>query len=250
MSKADRERSARQKLAEERAKQAARQKQQRLLLIVLGALAAVAVVVVAVVLVTNSGGGDKDGSDYTGALAPTTRNADGSVAMAKAGVTKPVLEVYEDFQCPACKNLEETLGATMKEQAAAGKVQVVYRPFRLFQQEPLKSNSQRAANAALCAPADKWIQFHDRLYAEQPEEGQVGFENDDLVTWGGEVGITGEAFAGCVTGGEKNAQVDQATAKAAQAGVQATPTLMLDGTKVSDDALTPEGLEKAIAAAA
>ncbi|KAB2342739.1 DsbA family protein [Actinomadura rudentiformis] len=249
MSKADRGRSARQRLAEERARQAARERQQRLLVIVLGAVAAAAIIVVAVVLVRNAGGGSEPGSDYKGELAPATRQPDGSVAMAKAGVAKPMLELYEDFQCPACKNLEDRLGATIKEQAAAGKVKVVYRPFRLFRQEPLKSNSQRAANAAACAPAGSWIRFHDRLFAEQPDEGEAGFENADLVEWGREAGITGDAFAKCVDGGEKNAMVDQATAHAAKAGVSATPTLMLDGKQVAGGALTPDGLTKAIEAA-
>ncbi|GAA2580052.1 thioredoxin domain-containing protein [Actinomadura fulvescens] len=246
MNKVDRERSARQRLAEERARQAARGKQRRLLFTVLGTIAAVAIVVVVVVLVRNAGNDSKTGSDYKGALAPTTRQQDGSVVMAAAGVAKPVLELYEDFQCPACKSVEDSLGTTIKEQAAAGKVRVVYRPFRLFGQEPLRSNSQRAANAAACAPAGRWVQYHDRLYAEQPEEGDVGFRNGDLIKWAGETGITGDAFARCVNGGEKNAVVDQATAYAAKAGVTATPTLMLDGRKAPNDALTPDGLKKAI----
>ncbi|MBO2449772.1 thioredoxin domain-containing protein [Actinomadura barringtoniae] len=248
MSKAERERSARQRLAEERLKQAARQKQQRMLMIVLGVVAVVAVAVVVIVTVSNSGD-DKKAPKYAGPLAPTSRQADGSIVMAKAGVAKPVLEVFEDFQCPACKALEDTTGKTIKEQAAAGAVKVVYRPFRLFQQEPLKSNSQRAANAAECAPADKWVPFHDQLYANQPEEGSDGFANKDLIKWAGEVGITGDAFTQCVNGGQKNASVDQATAYAQKAGVTGTPTLMLDGKKVGDDALTPDGLKKAISAA-
>ncbi|MFI0445246.1 DsbA family protein [Actinomadura sp. 6N118] len=249
MNKADRGRSVRQRLAEERARQAARERQRRLLFIVPGAVAAAAIVVVAVVLVRDTGGGSEPGSDYKGVLAPATRQPDGSVAMAKAGVAKPVLELYEDFQCPACKLLEDRLSTTIKEQAAAGKVKAVYRPFRLFQQEPLKSNSQRAANAAECAPAGSWIRYHDRLFAEQPREGEVGFENADLVEWGRAAGITGDAFAKCVNGGEKNAMVDRATAYAAKAGVTATPALKLDGKQVAGDALTPDGLKKAIEAA-
>ncbi|MFG2000157.1 DsbA family protein [Spirillospora sp. NPDC048911] len=250
MSMVDRERSARQRLAEERSRQAARDKQRRLLFVVLGTVVAVAVVVVAVVLVRGSTDDDSaPGSGYKGALAPATRQADGSVVMAEAGVAKPVLELYEDFQCPACKSVEESLGTTIKEQAAAGKVKVVYRPFRLFQQEPLKSNSQRAANAAECAPAGNWVRYHDRLYAEQPDEGDVGFENADLIKWGAEAGIPGGAFTACVNGGEKNALVDQATAHAARAGVTSTPTLMLDGKKAAASALTPDGLKKAIEAA-
>ncbi|MGH3391053.1 MAG: DsbA family protein, partial [Actinomadura sp.] len=167
--------------------------------------------------------------------------------MAKAGVTGPVLEVFEDFQCPACKNFEATNGDTLKRLAAEGKVKVVYRPFRLFNQDPLKSNSQRAAGAAACAPADKWVAFHDIIFRNQPPEGTEGFANDDLIGWAGEAGISGAAFEKCVTGGEQNAKVEQATQFATGAGIEGTPTLKLDGTRLGDEATyTKEGLEKAI----
>ena len=244
MSKAARERTARDRLAEERRRQAERQKRLRAIMITLGAIVVIAVVVVAFVAIQSN----KDKPvGYQGALAPLSREADGSVVMAKAGVNGPVLEVFEDFQCPACKNFEETNGDTVKKLAADGKVKVIFRPFRLFQQEPLKSNSQRAANAAECAPADKWVTFHDLVYKNQPAEGSQGFSNKDLIKWGKEAGINDAAFEKCVNGGEKNSVVDQATRYATSAGVQGTPTLNLNGTKLGDDATyTKAGLQKAV----
>ncbi|GAA2101338.1 DsbA family protein [Actinomadura alba] len=248
MSKAARERTARDRLAEERKRQAERHKRLRAIMVTLGAIAVIAVVVVAFVAVQSN----RDNTDgYQGPLAPLSRQADGSVVMAKAGVAGPVLEVFEDFQCPACKNFEDVNGDTAKRLAAEGKVKVIYRPFRLFQQEPLKSNSQRAANAAECAPADKWIALHDLIFKNQPAEGSKGFSNKDLIGWGKEAGINDAAFEKCVNQGEKNSVVDQATQYASSAGVQGTPTLNLNGTKLGDDATyTQAGLEKAIQAAA
>ncbi|MDL4821594.1 DsbA family protein [Actinomadura opuntiae] len=251
MSKADRERSARDRLADERRRAAAAQRRRRLLVVVLGAVAAVAVVVVIVVVVVgrNGGGGSKV-DDYTGPIAPATRQQDGSVAMANSGVTSPVLDVFEDFQCPACKAMEARVGGTMKKLAAEGKVRVVYRPFQLFQQDPLMSNSRRAANAAACMPADHWVKYHDKLYAEQPPEGDKGFPNADLIKWAARLGVTAPSFAACVNGGQKLGQVDRATAYAGKAGVTATPYLALNGRQLGDDALgSPDGLEKAVAKA-
>ncbi|MDX6743024.1 DsbA family protein [Actinocorallia sp. A-T 12471] len=244
MGKSSRERSARERIAEERRLQAKRDKQVKALAVGGGALALIAVAVGLVVL-ANSGGGDK--MEYTGALAPTSRQDDGSVVMAKEGVTGPTVEVYEDFQCPACKSLEETTGATLKELAAQGKARVVYRPFRLFSEDPLKSNSERAANAALCAPGDNWVRFHDRLFAEQPKEGKVGFENSDLIAWAADYGISGSAFESCVNGNEKSAQVQAMTDHAFNIGkVQSTPTIMLDGKNITEQAWTPDDLTKAV----
>jgi protein-disulfide isomerase len=247
MGKAGRGRSARERLAQEREREERRQRQARTLMVTLSAVAVVAVIVIAVVL-TRSG---SEGGGYRGALAPTARQADGSVVMAEPGVGRPVLEIYEDFQCPSCKAFERLNGATIKELAAAGRVKVVYRPFQLFQQEPLKSNSQRAANAALCAPADRWIRYHDLIYQHQPAEGESGFSDGDLISWAGQVGIRGPAFEKCVRGHEKLAQAAQMSQYATRtAKVTSTPTATLDGKALgSDQTFTVGGLRKAILAA-
>ncbi|GGV25531.1 hypothetical protein GCM10010182_55260 [Actinomadura cremea] len=246
---ADNGRSARRRLADERARDTVRAKRRRALVVVLGAVAAAAVVVAVVVMVTGRQSGPDPIAEYDGPLAPATHQRDGSVAMAKQGVTAPVLDIYEDFQCPACRAMEERLGATIKELAADGRVKVVYRPFQLFQQDPLMSNSRRAANAAACAPADEWVDYHDKLFTHQPPEGDEGFTQDELITWAGEVGITGRPFETCVRQMQKIEQVENATAAAGRAGVDSTPYLALNGRKLAGEALTPEGLREAVAAA-
>ncbi|MBA9006442.1 DsbA family protein [Thermomonospora cellulosilytica] len=244
MSKAERQRSARERLAEQRRREEQRHRRLRALLVGAGAVAVIAVVVAAVVLVQTRGG-----DEGPVATAPVSRQADGSVVMAKPGVTAPVLEIYEDFQCPACQEFEEATGRTVKELAAEGKVKVVYRPFSLFRSsnEPTRGNSLRALNASLCAPADKWLAYHDKLFAEQGPETAKGFENADLVKWAAEVGITGDAFAQCVEGTRKQQQIDQVNATADRAGVQSTPWVTLDGRKLDQNAtFTADGLREAV----
>ncbi|MGW3770480.1 DsbA family protein [Actinomadura verrucosospora] len=250
MSEQGREPSARKRLADERTRAAVRRRRRRALLVALGALTVAAVAVVVVVVALSRTGEKPLQNSYKGALAPAARQQDGSVAMAQPGVSSPVLDVWEDFQCPACKAMEERVGATMKELAAQGKVRVVYRPFQLFQQDPLMSNSRRAANAAACMPADHWVAYHDKLYAEQPPEGDTGFSTGDLVRWGERLGVTDPSFGACVRGDQKIKTVDQASAQAGRAGVDATPYLALNGKKVGNDALaSPDDLRKAVAEA-
>jgi protein-disulfide isomerase len=254
MSKAARERTARERLAAERKRQEARAKQRRLLGIVLGAVVAVALVVVVTVIVLDQRGKrDQTATAYTGPQAPVTREADGSITMAKQGVTAPVLEVFEDFQCPACKSFEESTGKTVKELAAEGKVKVVYRPFHLFgeQRDPIKSNSLRSAAAALCVPADKWLSYHDALFKFQPREGSEGFATKDLVAWGKDVGVTDPNFEKCVTDQQKKAQVDSMTKFALDTRkVTGTPSVFLDGRKLENEIGDPASLRKAVTDAA
>ncbi|MFI0406985.1 DsbA family protein [Actinomadura sp. 3N508] len=245
--------TARRRLGDERARAAAaRERRQRLLVVVLGGVVAAAVVIaVVVVAVSRNSGGETFTDSYDGPLAPAAREPFGAVAMARPGVTAPVVDVYEDFQCPACKAMEQRIGGTLKQLAAEGRAKVVYRPFQLFQQEPLMSNSRRAANAAACAPAGMWVRYHDKLFAEQPVEGDRGFGNARLVEWGAELGATDPAFAACVNGSQKIDEVEKASAQAGRAGVDATPYLALNGQKVEPEVLgSPDELKKAVAKAA
>lgn len=254
MSKAARQRSARERLVEERRRQARAAARRRALLITLSGLAVLALVVGITVFVTNKKEArTQRAAAYTGPLAPVTRAADGSITMTKAGVAAPLLEIFEDFQCPICKEFENASGSTIKRLAAEGKVKVVYRPFQLFQDEPLSSNSRRAANAALCTPADKWISYHDTLYKFQPPEGKTGFSNKDLVAWGADLGVTSAGYASCVNDAQRAGQVDQMTRYATETRkVTGTPTVFLDGKQLNlqSQLLNPAGLEQAVTAAA
>lgn len=253
MSKAARRRSARDRLAEERRRQAQAAARRRALVITLSGLAVLALVVgITVFVTTRKEARTQQATAYAGQLAPLSRNADGSITMAKAGVSAPVLEIFEDFQCPICKDFENAGGGTIKRLAAEGKVKVVYRPFQLFQDEPLSSNSRRAANAALCAPADKWVSYHDTLFKFQPPEGKTGFSDKDLVAWGGDLGIAGSAFATCVNDAQKAGQLGQMTQySTGTRKVTGTPSVYLDGKQLDlqRQLLDPTALAQAIMAA-
>jgi protein-disulfide isomerase len=249
MSKAARQRSARERLAEERKKQAQKQQRMRRVLVTLSALVVVALAVVITVYFVNK----KDPNAYNGALAPTTRQADGSILASKGGKA-PKLELFEDFQCPICHEFENASSSTIKRLAAQGKVNVLYYPFWLFkeQSEPIKGNSQRAANAALCAPADKWVQYHDAIYKHQPAEGSNGFSNKDLIGWAKDLGFATPQFQQCVNGGQKQSQIDSMTNYAEQTRkVTGTPTVFLNGQSLdlNGTLLNPKKLEQAILAA-
>ncbi|GAA2658709.1 DsbA family protein [Nonomuraea recticatena] len=191
------------------------------------------------------------------ALAPVTIQGDGSAAMGNAGVEAPVIDIYEDFQCPACKQLEETSGATFKNLAAEGKAKVVFHPVTIFPQQMnngiTRANSTRAAAAARCITDGKqWMAFHDKLFATQPEEHLEGFTTDQLIALGKEAGVTAPDFATCVTS-QKNAQGHLANSdqvmKAAK--LDGTPTVKLNGKDMDQDVtFTPSRLRETVLDAA
>jgi protein-disulfide isomerase len=167
---------------------------------------------------------------YAGPYAPVTLNVDNSVTMAQPGVTSPVIDVYEDFQCPECRAFENTNGGMIQRLADRGKVKVVYYPFTIFSGQPQLANSVRAWAAARCAPPGRWAKYHNALYANQPAETAVdGFSVGMLVRLGKQVGITSPAFALCVRSQEYAVQDAPLSDQILNGGVSGMPTLTLNG---------------------
>jgi protein-disulfide isomerase len=185
---------------------------------------------------------------YTGPYAPVTLNADNSVTMARPDVTKPILDVYEDFQCPACRAFEKSDGAVIQQLAEQGKVKVVYYPFTIFSGQPQLANSVRAWAAAKCAPPGRWVKYHNALYANQPAQTTSGgFPVSQLIRLGKDVGITSPSFAQCVRSQQYAAQNAPLSDQIINAGVSTMPAVTLDG-KVLGSNLTPSALRKLILA--
>ncbi|WP_017573552.1 DsbA family protein [Nocardiopsis halotolerans] len=176
-------RRSREKLREQREKEK-RSAQRRKTLLVVGAAVVVVLLVVGIGYAILTA--DRRSGEYEGALAPTTLQQDGSVVMAREGVEAPVVEVYVDYQCPACRQFELLNSGVLKENAAQGEAIVHYRPVSIFAQQPVpvSSNSLRAGAAArAAADHDRFVQYTDILFQNQPTERTVGFTVDELKEW-------------------------------------------------------------------
>jgi protein-disulfide isomerase len=98
--------------------------------------------------------------------------------------------IFEDPQCPYCRQFEELNGPLITAAVDAGKLAVEYR-MRCF----LGPESVRADNAlALAAEAGRFDELRRTLFAEQPTEGTGGFTIDDLLRLGAQVGLTAADF--------------------------------------------------------
>ncbi|GAA3658298.1 thioredoxin domain-containing protein [Nonomuraea antimicrobica] len=241
--------SAREKIKAQQAAQRVRDKRRRVVTYVTAGVVAVA----AVGLGWWYAASISRSEEATGALAPITVQSDGSVVMAQNGVTRPVVDIYEDFQCPACKELERVSGQTFKNLAAEGKAKVVYHPITIFSQEPTKSNSVRASSAARCvADGKQWLTFHNLLFENQPSETAQGFLPDQLKEWGKEAGVTAPDFDQCVTS-NKHADAQLAYSKKIidEQKIDHTPTVKLNGTEIDNPVLfSPSQLRDEITEAA
>jgi protein-disulfide isomerase len=142
------------------------------------------------------------------------------------------VEVFEDFLCPFCGQLEATSRAQLQQAAADGKVYVVYRPMAF-----LDEYSVRAFNAFGVvldqAGGEAALRFHDALYAEQPAEGGAMPDDDWLVQQAVDAGADEAAVRQGIEEGSFQQWVVNANDDASRRGVSSTPTVFVDGEQLS-----------------
>ncbi|BCM66239.1 hypothetical protein EASAB2608_01573 [Streptomyces sp. EAS-AB2608] len=248
----DGKRTARERLAVEREKQKAADKRRRTLIVGASVVCVLGLAAVIGVVAANAG---KDKTDDAGpVVAPSGAQGKDSLAIpvGKDGA-KSTLTIWEDFRCPACQAFEVAYRPTLHELADAGKLRIEYHLVRLIDGNLGGSGSLRSANAAACAQdAGKFRDYHDVLFATQPQETDDAFANNDkLIQLAGKVkGLDTPAFQKCVKDGTHDSWVDKANQAFRAGGFGGTPTVLLGGKNIyADQTMTPAKLKQMVEAA-
>jgi protein-disulfide isomerase len=149
----------------------------------------------------------------------------------KIGTGPVKVDLYEDFMCPICHNFENQTGATIKQLVQQNKITVQYHTVAILDDSSSGTKySTRAAGAAAAAATEgKFVEYHDALYANQPEEGSSGLDNAKLVDLGKSVGLTSDAFVNAVNNQTYDAWVTTVTNQFTQRGYNGTPTIVVNG---------------------
>jgi protein-disulfide isomerase len=151
--------------------------------------------------------------------------------------------IYEDFLCPYCGELEKETRTDLARLAADGKVQVEYRPFDLLSGRGDYSARSAGAFSIVLDKAgpDVAKKYHDLLYENQPSEKGPFLDDAELVKLAVEAGASESEVKGPIEDHAGAQWVKGATKAAVDAGVQGTPTVLLDG-KVFQDGRTVQEL--------
>ena len=165
-------------------------------------------------------------------LEPSGHTSDGGVLVGNAAA-KQVMILFEDPQCPYCKQFEDVNGPILAAAVDSGALVVEYR-MRCF----LGPESVRADNAlALAAELGHFDDLRRALFAAQPPEGTGGFTIQDLVRLGGQVGLTDSGFISGVHGARYERWVLRREAAYQEEDPQGTPAAWLNGTPMAPTAL-------------
>jgi protein-disulfide isomerase len=157
------------------------------------------------------------------------------------------LVIYEDFLCPYCGQLERAVGEDLNRLADEGKVQVEFRPYNLLQTDYSLAAANAFAVVRDVAGVDVAKEFHDLLYADQPSESAEQPGTDWLLEKAVEAGAEEDAVKAGIEGLEQQEWVEGATQAATDAGVQGTPTILLDGKMFQDGRTMEEIAENLVA---
>jgi protein-disulfide isomerase len=167
----------------------------------------------------------------------------------------PVLEIWEDFQCPACNAVEQANGAGIESLADSGTIRLIWRPTTFLDGNLGNDSSTRAAAAWGCAiDAGKAKEYHNAVFANQPETEGTGYTDEQLITIAGDAGITGadlETFTTCFTDRTYLGWAANSTDVFYTSGIAGTPFALLNGVEVPTETLVDQpALEKLVADAA
>lgn len=141
-----------------------------------------------------------------------------------------VLEEYSDFQCPACKRFHDSIfPVLLSDYIEPGHIAFTYQPLPILDSRG-GNDSQKAAEAALCAAdQDSFWPYHDVLFANQGEINSGRYSENNLVAMANALGLDEKAFSDCLSSDTYSSEVQDMLVDGLGRGIQATPTLVLNG---------------------
>ncbi|WP_406449148.1 DsbA family protein [Streptomyces sp. NBC_00876] len=234
--------AARERLREERERQAKKDRARRQLLVGVSVVAAIAVVggIAYGVKKLNEPDHWDQAKDAKNVTAPkNTSGTNGTTVVFGKSTAKKTLELYEDSRCPICASFEQTVGETVHKDIDAGKYKVKYIGATFIDGDKSSNgegskNALSALGAALDVSPEAFLDYKYALYSAKyhPQETEDKFKDDSYLI---KVADTVDALKGNaafqknVKDGKFDAWAMKMSAAFSDSGVEGTPTLKMDG---------------------
>ncbi len=167
---------------------------------------------------------------------------------------KVKIELFEDFQCPACKGYSDSVEKQLLASSyiTDGQVYYIFRQYPFLDSASITKESHQAANASMCAMEQgRFWDYHEILFTNQSAVENGGFFNDKrLLAFAESLGLDMTAFNSCFSANKYSADIEADLQLGTAAGVNSTPTVIINGTKPFPTTIpTYEELKTAIDAA-
>lgn len=178
-----------------------------------------------------------DVSTYdNGAILTSAEKPEGAIADNVYGLSKDeakvVLVEYGDFQCPGCGQLHKTMQPILDEYE--DKIAFVFRNFPLTQIHP---NARAAASAAEAAGLqDRYWDMNNKLYDSQNDWANISIdERDDMfISYAESLDLDVDKFKKDYASDNVGDKINFDQSLGKDSGVNATPTMFLNGEKLDN----------------
>jgi protein-disulfide isomerase len=161
-------------------------------------------------------------------------------ALASKGVV--TIDEYGDYQCPPCGALHLVLKILKGEYG--GRIQIAFHHFPIIQRHNHALEASYAAAAA--GLQGKFWEMHNVLYENQSVWSEIGDFRPILINFARQIGLDVPRFTRDMDGLQVVTIVSEDTQRASALGVNATPTVFINGQLIPNENLTVEGLRKEI----
>jgi protein-disulfide isomerase len=185
---------------------------------------------------------------------PTASGATAEYVLTVGDSTAPVTtDIYQDYMCPYCGQFERANTTDIESLVSAGTLKVQIHPMAFLDESSNGTKfSTRAANALVTVynkEPDKTLAMNAILFANQPDENTSGLTDDQIAAFAKQAGVS-DATIALFKQQSYAAWVASATQAAFAAGIQSTPTVLVDGTKLTGNLYTAGTFKSAVEAAA
>lgn len=141
-----------------------------------------------------------------------------------------VMQLYADFQCPACKafvTLE--LPKLVTDYVVPGTLRIETHDIDVLGKGSADESLNLAVGAACAAEQDRYWPFHDLVFWNQGRENRGDHDSAFIAAVADRAGLDIASWTACTARSDISRAVKNGTAAARQAGIQYTPTLIVNG---------------------
>ena len=146
------------------------------------------------------------------------------------------VDVFEDFQCPACQFFTESIEPLiMQHLVTPGKAKYTFHNYPFIDGPGATSSgeSDQAANASMCANEQgKFWDMHTIIFANWNGENQGSLSNRRLEAMAESIGLDMSSFNNCFDANKYQEEIQADFTNGEDMGVSGTPSVFVNGAKV------------------
>jgi protein-disulfide isomerase len=182
------------------------------------------------------------------AIQPSPNRASASAATTQPKTPTSVVNVsvtveeFGDYQCPPCGLLHPELKKIEHEYGS--RVNFVFHNLPLSK---IHKNALVAAQAAEAARLqNSFWQMHDLLYENQNAWKDQDDPRPKFISYARDLGLDSKRFTRDMDGPEVQQRIAADQQQAGSAGINGTPTILIEGRQLKPEVTNPEGIRKGI----